>query len=140
MSVLKIPILIAAMLTISLAASAQQSKGAATDAVSVPHATVEGCLDHPSAASFVLVRASGKKYILTGKPSNFDGLTGKEIRVYGALKSPNALAAVKQTQAEMAAGPPEEIVVEEVTKIDNSCENGASGTQPSAVKEYEGKK
>jgi hypothetical protein len=137
MRTLKTPLLIAAMLIASLAASAQESKSAAksrAEADPVPHATVEGCLREPASGKFVLVRTSGKKYYLSGKLSLFDGLNGNEIRVYGELKIANdPLAAMKQTQAEMAAGPPEEIVVEEVTKIDDSCEHGAAGSQKPAV-------
>jgi hypothetical protein len=135
---LKISILTALVLSLCLAATAQTQKTPASQSAAVsaysPHATIDGCLHLPSKDQFVLQRASGKKYYLGGEIAKLKGLVDKEVRVYGVLTAyEDPTPKMGTSYAESSKEPPEKILIETVSKIDDSCANGSAGPQGAPV-------
>ena len=136
---MKISILAMLVLSGCLAFAAQTKDAAASQTAAAmansPHATIDGCLHQPTAGQFVLVRASGKKYYLTGESAKLLGLVDKEIRVYGALASYEDPTAPKMgtSYAQANAEPPERIIIATIHKIGDSCADGSAGPQGAPV-------
>jgi len=135
---LKTSILAALALSLCLTATAQTNKAPASQSAAAgadaPHATIDGCLHHPSKDQFVLQRASGKKYFLSGERAKLEGLVEKEIRVYGTLTTfndPTPKIGTSYAQSESQA--PEQITISTIHKIGDDCADGSAGPQGTPV-------